>query len=72
MLLPLSISKSRRVKEEDDDEDEDALDKDISQLLEPASPASSMLSSLADDSIMGPADSEEEEEDEVNGLLVED
>lgn len=69
-----SASNSRKVKEEDE-EDEEALDKDISQLLEPPSPAPSTLStlsSLADDSILGPADSDSEEEDEVSGLLVED
>ncbi|KAJ3564364.1 hypothetical protein NP233_g8340 [Leucocoprinus birnbaumii] len=64
--------KSRQVKSE---EDEAALDNDISQLLEPPSlgpPTPSTLSSLEDDSILGPADSEEDsdEEDEVNGLLV--
>ncbi|KAF9447221.1 hypothetical protein P691DRAFT_707172 [Macrolepiota fuliginosa MF-IS2] len=62
--------KTRKVK----DEEEEALDRDISQLLEPPSPAPSTpssLSSLEDDTIVGP-DSEAEEEEEVSGLLVED
>ncbi|KXN87323.1 Condensin complex subunit 3 [Leucoagaricus sp. SymC.cos] len=53
------------------EEEEAVLDKDISQLLESVSAPStpSTLSSLEDDSILG-ADSDEDEEDEVNGLLV--
>lgn len=65
------ISKSRKIKEENAEEDEEALDRDISQLLEPLTPAPSTpssLSSLEDDSILGP-DSEDEEE-EVSGLLA--
>lgn len=65
--LKIAIRKSRQVK----GEDKMALEINQPELLSLAPATTSSLKTLEGESIIRPADSDKEEEDEVNDLLVE-